>query len=450
MKKIDINEQMLNSEEYSELIRDYASKPQNVILRHSLIKSDIPTVVYDSKNRVEIQPNFSVEIKTLPVANQKASGRCWIFAGLNLLREIIAKKCDLTSFELSQNFVAFYDKLEKSNYLLASILDLIDEKPDDRVLMHLLVNGIGDGGQWDMFRNLVVKYGICPQSAYEETFQSSNTKFSDQLLNSYIRQFALSVQKLSHEGKDKKEMAILKEEVLTKIYALLVNSFGVPPSKFDFEYTDKSGVCHVETGYTPNSFFDKYVGSEIDEYVSLINSPTKDKPFMKSYTIDYLGNVIEGKVVTHLNLPMERIKELIVKQLKDGNIVWFGSDVAAYGDRTLGVWDDLSFDYMSAFNMDIKFDKAGMLDYHESAMNHAMCLTGVNLKGDTPNKWKVENSWGDALGNKGYFIMSSSWFDSYVYQAVILKKYLSEEELAAYNSKPIVLDPWDPMGTLAD
>lgn len=449
MKHIDVNEQSINSEEYVELNRDYATHPQNTVLRHALIKTDIPTVVYDSKNRVETLNNFSIDIKTLPVANQKASGRCWIFAGLNVLREIVAKACNLKEFELSQNFVAFYDKLEKANYLLVSIMDLIDVKPDDRVLMHLLTNGVGDGGQWDMFRNLVVKYGIVPQGVYEETFQSSNTRYSDQLINVYIRQFAAEAQKLAHVGKDK-EIDILKGEYLAKIYSLLVNSFGVPPNKFDFEYTDKEGNYHVETGYTPKSFFDKYIGGKIDEYVSLINSPTKDKPFLKSYTIDYLGNVLEGKIVTHLNLTMDRIKELIVEQLKGGDVVWFGSDVGAYGDRQTGVWDDLSYDYMSAFGFNMKFDKADMLDYHASAMNHAMCLTGVNLKGDTPSKWKVENSWGEAIGNKGYFIMSPSWFDSYVYQAVILKKYLTEEELAAYNSKPIILDPWDPMGTLAD
>jgi len=449
MKKIDIKEQSINGEEFTELSRYYASKPQNVILRHAMSKVEIPSIVSDSKNRVETQPNFSVEIKTLPVANQKASGRCWIFAGLNVLREIVAKKCNLPNFELSQNFVALYDKLEKSNYLLASIIDLIDQKPDDRVLMHLLVNGVSDGGQWDMFRNLVVKYGVVPQSAFEETFQSSNTRYCNILLNSYIRQFAADAQKLSHEGKDK-EISILKEETLGKIYALLVNSFGVPPTHFDFEYTDKEGGYHIETGYTPNSFFEKYIGSTIDEYVSIINSPTKDKPYMKSYTIDYLGNVIEGNIVKHLNLPMERIKELIVNQLKGGDLVWFGSDVGFYGDRTTGVWDDLSYDYMSAFGFDVKFNKEQMLDYHQSAMNHAMCLTGVNLKGDVPSKWKVENSWGEAIGNKGYFMMSPSWFDTYVYQAVILKKYLSEEELKAYNDKPVVLSPWDPMGTLAD
>lgn len=449
MKKINVNEQCINEDYYSDLSRNYQANPTNVVIRHALSKVDIPTVVSDSKNKVETLYNFSDEVKTLPVANQKASGRCWIFAGLNILREIIAKACNLANFELSQNYVAFFDKLEKANYFMTSIIDLIDNQPDERTFMYLLDNAVGDGGQWDMFRNLVVKYGVVPKSVFDETYQSSNTRFSDQLLNAYLRQFAYEAQKLAKQNKYK-EIQGLKDESLNKIYSLLVNCFGVPPTQFDFEYTDKDNKYHIETGYTPKSFFDKYIGSRIDDYVSIINSPTSDKPFMKSYTIDYLGNVVEGKLVTHLNLPMERIKELIVKQIKGGDIVWFGSDVGAYGDRVSGVWDDQAYDYMSAFMFDIKFDKAAMLDYRASAMNHAMCLTGVNLKGDVPTKWKVENSWGDNIGNKGYFIMSSTWFDLYVYQAVILKKYLTEEELNAYNQKPIVLKPWDPMGTLAD
>lgn len=449
MKKIDVNEQSISEEVYSELGKNYFCKPTNVVIRHALSKTDIPTIVSDSKNSVETLNNFSNEIKTLPVANQKGSGRCWIFAGLNVLREIIAKECKLDNFELSQNYVAFFDKLEKANYFLTSIIDLIDSKPDDRTFMYLLDNAVGDGGQWDMFRNLVVKYGIVPKGVFDETYQSSYTRYSDQLLNSYLRQFAYEAQKLSHKGKDK-EVQTLKDETLNKIYALLVNCFGVPPTEFDFEYTDKDKKYHLEKGYTPKSFFEKYIGNRIDEYVSIINSPTSDKPFMKSYTIDYLGNVVEGKLVTHLNLPMERIKELIIAQIKGGDIVWFGSDVGAYGDRSTGIWDDQAYDYRSVFAFDIKFDKAAMLDYRASAMNHAMCLTGVNIKEGVPTKWKVENSWGDSIGNKGYFIMSSSWFDTYVYQAVILKKYLSEGELAAYKQKPVVLKPWDPMGTLAD
>ena len=449
MKNVDINKEAISLDLSSNLKEKYLNDKKNACVRHSLIKNPIVDVVYDNKNEIDTTFIFSNEVKTLPVCNQKASGRCWIFAGLNVLREIIAKKLNLRNFELSQNYIALCDKFEKANYCLTSIIDLIDNEPDERVLMHVLTNAVGDGGQWDMFRNLVVKYGILPKNNFNETYQSSNTMESNHLLNTYLRSFAAKAKKLANEGK-KDEIHALKNEYLENIYNLLTNSFGVPPSEFDFEYYDKDDVYHLEKGLTPKEFFDKYIGEEIDEYVSIINSPTKDKPFNKVYTIDYLNNVVEGKFIKHLNLPMERIKELVEKQIDDNNIVWFGSDVSFYRNRKAGIWDDLSFDYLSAFNIDYKFEKEDMLDFHASVMNHAMCLTGYNKKDGKVNRYKVENSWGDDVGNKGYFVMSSSWFDSFVYQAVILKKYLTKEELDAYNENPTVLAPWDPMGTLAD
>lgn len=449
MKNIDIKFNSISVDELNSFDKDYLSNTKNAIVRHALTKNDISSVVYDAKNECDMNFDFSIEVKTLPVCNQKQSGRCWIFAACNVLREKIAKELNLENFEISQNYIAFYDKLEKSNYLLSSIIDLIKNSPDERVLMHLLVNGVSDGGQWDMFTNLVKKYGIVPKNVMKETKQSSGTRESNILINSLIRQFASMAKTLYEEGKEK-EIASLKENTLFKIYSLLLNSFGIPPKKFDFEYTDKNGKYEIIRDFTPKTFFDRFVGSSIDEYVSIINSPTKDKPYLKTYTIEYLNNVIEGKPITHLNLPMERVKELIIEQLKNGEIVWFGSDVSNYRDRETGIWDDLSYDYMSAFGFDIKFSKEKMLDYHESCMNHAMVLTGVNIKDRVPNRWKIENSWGSDSGNKGYYMMSGNWFDTYVYQAVINVKYLNEEERKALTKPLIKLSPWDPMGTLAD
>lgn len=449
MKNINIKENSINLKTLNKFSTDYTNDEKNTIVRHALNKNTISSVVYDAKNEENNNYDFSIEVKTLPVCNQKQSGRCWIFAACNVLRESIAKQLNVDNFELSQNYIAFYDKLEKANYLLSSIIDLIDEKPDDRVLMHLLINGVSDGGQWDMFANIVKKYGVVPKNVMKETKQSSGTNESNVLINSLCRQFAAKAQELNISGRKDKILS-LKENTLFKIYSLLTDCFGVPPTKFDFEYTDKLGNYHVEKDMTPSKFFEKYVGFKIDDYVSIINSPTKDKPYLKTYTIDYLNNVLEGKKITHLNLPMERMKQLIIKQLSNDEVVWFGSDVSNYKDRLEGTWDDLSYDYISAFGFDIKFDKDKMLDYHESCMNHAMVLTGVNIKNNEPNRWKVENSWGDEIGNKGYFLMSGSWFDRYVYQAVINKKYLSEGEKAALEKEPIVLSPWDPMGTLAD
>ena len=447
MKNINIVNFEIDQKELKDFKTNYEKDTKNKVVKNALTKNPISEIVYDAKNEKDVINDFSIEVKTLPVCNQKQSGRCWIFAACNFLREKIAHELNVTNFELSQNYIAFFDKLEKANYLLASIVDLIASEPDERVLMHVLVNGVGDGGQWDMFVNLVKKYGVVPKNVMNETYQSSGTRESDILINSLARQFAAKAKKLHKNGETDK-ILVLKKETMQLIYNLLVNCFGEPPVNFDFEYTDKEGKYHIEEGYTPKTFFDKYV-KNLDDYISIVNAPTESKPFYNTYTIDYLNNVIEGKRIVHLNLPMERFKELIISQLKDNEIVWFGSDVSNYRDRNTGLWDDLSFDYKSAFSFEIKFDKAEMLDFHESAMNHAMCLTGVNIKNRKINRWKVENSWGKEAGNQGYFIMSDSRFDSYVYQAVINKKYLNEKELKVLEGEPIVLAPWDPLGTLA-
>ena len=418
-------------------------------INHALSKTPIGQAVFDPSSLMEVTPHFSIEIKTLPVANQKSSGRCWIFAGLNLLREGIAKKLNLKEFELSQNYLSLFDKIEKANFALESILSLSNREPTDRTLMFILDCPTSDGGQWDMFVNLVLKYGLMPKTCFPETYQSENTREGNQLVNQRIRQFASKVSKLIKEGKEE-EAREEKEKTMEEIYRFYLSLYGVPPKTFDFSYVDSKDKYHLEKGLTPKSFFEKYVGDEINLYQSLINSPTEDKPFNRNYTVDYLGNVIEGKPINHLNLPMERIKEVIIAQLKDGKPVWFGSDVALYGGKDLFAWDDASKDYKSAFGFSPEFDKGEMLDFRASAMNHAMLITGVEIVDGEIRRWKIENSWGKEAGSKGYYVMSSSWFDRFVYQAVVLRKYLTPSEVSATLEEPIHLDPWDPMGTLAD
>ena len=429
--------------------KKYERDNKQTVLRHALSNAPYSDVLHVLEEENIIEQKFSIENKTLPITNQLRSGRCWIFAGLNVLREIIAKELKLKDFELSQNYVAFYDKLEKVNFALNSIIELKDREHDDRELMYILQTGINDGGQWDMFANIIRKYGIVPKQAFKETYASSNTHEIDTLLNSVIRKFAADVHELNQAGKES-EIESLKDSIMEKAYFLMCSSFGVPPKKFNFEYVDKNEKYHVLKGLTPKSFFEKFIGDKINDYVSIINSPTKDKGYLKTFTIKFLGNVKEGKKVVHLNLPMERIKELCVNTLSNGELVWFGSDVSYYGNRKLGAWDDKLFDYNSAFGLEIQFDKSQMLDYHQSAMNHAMVIVGVNLDKGTPTKWKIENSWGKDAGEGGFYVMSASWFDRFVYQAVINKKYLNADELKALEAEPIVVPPWDPMGTLAD
>ena len=427
----------------------YQKDEKNVVLRHALTKNGIYELANSQDNAAEMDFNFDIDIKTMSATNQRASGRCWLFAATNVCREVIANKLNLGSFELSQSYLAFFDRLEKANYLLEAVIELIDKDYDDRTLTFLLEGGVGDGGQWDMFVNLVNKYGLCPKNVYPETYTSSATRETAQLINFNIRKFA-SLAKAIYEKDGIEKVKKEKEKLLNKFYALLTNAYGLIPEKFDFEYVDKDGNYHLEKGFTPLKFKEKYLGSSLDDYVSLINAPTKSKPYNKTYTIKYLGNVVGGKDVTHLNVSMERMKELILAQLKDNRIVWFGSDVGFYGDREEGNWDDGKFDLNSNYGLDLLMDKGESLDYHASQMNHAMCITGVALKEGVPTKWKIENSWGTDRARSGYYLMSASWFDQFVYQAVVDKKYLSKEELKALGAKPIVLKPWDPMGSLAD
>lgn len=437
-------------EELNDVKDEYLSDKTNTVIRHMLSKGEMADVV-SSLDTNNTQFTFSVDIKTMSVCNQQRSGRCWIFSASTVLREIIAKKLGIKdNFEISQNYISYFDKLEKYNYYMESVIDLIlkGETKDSRRMNFLLAMGVGDGGQWDMYVDLVKKYGIVPKSVFPETKQSNGTHASSQIANAALRKFTSEAYQKKDEGID--ALHELKTEYMKKLYALFTSSFGVPPTKFDFEYTDSDGKYHIEKDMTPKSFFDKYIGDEIDEYVSLINAPTKDKEYYQTYNIELVGNVYEGKPITHLNLPMERLEELIIEQLKNGEIVWFGSDVSYFGDRTSGVWDNDSFDYKTPFGLDLVFDKSDMLDFYHSAMNHAMVITGVDLKDGKPVRWKIENSWGDTAGVKGYYVMSEAFFKNFVYQAAIKDKYLNEKEKDALNKKPVLLAPWDPFGTLAD
>ena len=238
--------------------------------------------------------------------------------------------------------------------------------------------------------------------------------------------------------------------MLAELFKALSIVFGRPTQVFDYEYVDKQKVYHRERGLTPKTFYEKYVKLNLSDFISVINSPTKDKPYGKSYTVEYLGNVV-GKNVRYLNLPIADFKELAIRQLKAGEPVWFGSDCGKYGHRNQGIWDPASFVYGEFLGgLDQTLTKEDRLDYRESAMNHAMVLTGVNLdENGRPNRWKIENSWGEEVGYRGYYVASDAWFDDFTYQIIINKKYLSQEQLSQYEETPILLPPWDPMGTLA-
>ena len=436
----------LSLEYLDSLKADYENDKVAKAVRRALYKTDVLDLAKKQEAENDILHQFSIDVKTMKATSQGHSGRCWIFAGCNFLREEVSKKCKIDNFEISQNYVAYCDKLEKINYTMESIINLKDVAWNDRTLMWVLQGGINDGGQWDMFTAIINKYGAMPKSAFPETKMSGSTRNWAMLVNRRLRKFAADVHQNSN---DMDKIYSLKDECMKQLYSFTSSCFGVPPQTFDFEYVDTNNQYHIDKNLDPHTFYDKYIGLDLNEYVSLINSPTSDKPYYERFTVNYVGNVT-GNKVTYLNITMEDMKKAIIDTLKDGHIVWFGSDVSKWGDKVSGTWNPDSFDLEALFGHDFAIDKENALYYCESAMNHAMCITGVNLDEDKPTKWKIENSWGEESGVKGYYLASDSWFDQQVFQAVINKKYLPEHILACLDKKPIELDPWDPMGTLAD
>ena len=288
------------------------------------------------------------------------------------------------------------------------------------------------------------------QTVYPESISSSNSRELNTYLNKLLRQDAQILRDLIHSGADSEAVASKKQALLQEIFNFLAMSLGLPPREFDFSYRDKDNQFHSESDLTPQSFYKKYVDLQLDDYVSIINAPTTDKPYGKSYTVEMLGNVVGSRSVRYLNVPMDRLKELAIAQMKAGETVWFGSDVGQVSNRKAGILATDVYDFEAGMDIHLTQDKAGRLDYAESLMTHAMVLTGVDLdEAGQPRKWKVENSWGDKVGTDGYFVASDAWMDEYTYQIVVRKEFLTSDELAAYEAEPIVLAPWDPMGALA-
>ncbi|RHE63841.1 aminopeptidase C [Streptococcus gordonii] len=428
----------------------YEANPKFAAMENAISHNGLLTSLEKRNSAVENTPVFSLDLTKDKVSDQKASGRCWMFAALNTFRHKMITGFQLEDFELSQAHTFFWDKYEKSNWFLEQVLATADQGLTSRKVKFLLDTPQQDGGQWDMVVSLFEKYGFVPKSVYPESISSSNSRELNQILNKLLRQDAQILRELVAEGANSAELQAKKEELLQEVFNFLAMNLGLPPRQFDFSYRDKDNNFHSESGLTPQVFFKKYVDLKLDDYVSIINAPTADKPYGKSYTVEMLGNVVGSKPVRYLNVEMDRLKELAIAQMQAGETVWFGSDVGQSSNRKAGIMADGMYDFTSSMDIQLTQDKAGRLDYSESLMTHAMVLTGVDLdENEKAKKWKVENSWGEKVGNKGYFVASDSWMDEYTYQIVVRKEFLTEAELAAYEAEPIVLAPWDPMGALA-
>ena len=428
----------------------YEANPKFAAMENAISHNGLLASLEKRSAAVENTPVFSLDLTKDKVSDQKASGRCWMFAALNTFRHKMIAGFQLEDFELSQAHTFFWDKYEKSNWFLEQVIATADQELTSRKVKFLLDTPQQDGGQWDMVVSLFEKYGVVPKSVYPESISSSNSRELNQILNKLLRQDAQILRELVAEGANSSELQAKKEELLQEVFNFLAINLGLPPRQFDFSYRDKDNHFHSESGLTPLTFYQKYVDLKLDDYVSIINAPTADKPYGRSYTVEMLGNVVGSKPVRYLNVEMNRLKELAIAQMQAGETVWFGSDVGQSSNRKAGVMAEGMHDFTASMDIRLTQDKAGRLDYSESLMTHAMVLTGVDLdENGKAKKWKVENSWGEKVGNKGYFVASDAWMDEYTYQIVVRKEFLTAAELAAYEAEPLVLSPWDPMGALA-
>lgn len=431
----------------------FSADRANVIAKNAVTAQGIREVARVPEAVAANTGTFDVEVRQGKRCDQKRSGRCWMFASLNTMRTRIIERYNLKTYELSQAYPLFFDKVEKSNWFLENILDTLDEPLDGRLMAHLLADPISDGGQWDMFRALVKKYGVVPKEAMPETACSSNTRDMDAYLTRYLRGAAKRLREARAAGVGTGDLRAMKKEMMDEVTSLLITCLGEPPVQFDVRLRDKDDELVLSGTYTPQEFFNKVVDMPVDDYVSVISAPTADKPFGHTYTVSRLGNVVEAGGVRYLNLPIERLKELAIAQLQAGLPVWFGCDVIQSYLREEGIMDTASLDVDGLFGFPVEtcMNRAERLDYGESLMTHAMVLEGVNLDAaGRPTLWKVENSWGDKRAKDGFDSITDAWFDEYVYQVVVDRRFLADDERRTYETEaPTVLAPWDPMGSLA-
>lgn len=385
---------------------------------------------------------FSDEVSTGSVTNQKESGRCWLFATLNTIRHQIEKDHKIEDFELSESYSYFWDKLERANTFYEKVIATSSDSLEDRHMVHLFAHPQVDGGWWEYSAAVIEKYGVVPQSVMPESIATSKSNQLNTLLNRKLRKDALELR----EAKSKKSVdtQALKDSKLAEVYRILTIAIGTPPESFSFSFKDKDKKLHREDSITPKEFLSKYGKRNFDDYVSVVNYPSVDRPFMQTYTFEGGGNVTDGKVPLFLNVDIETLKALTLKQIKSGEAVWFACDTQVNINKK-GYMSSEVYDFKSTFDVDFDFDKADRLAVRDASVDHAVTITGVDCVNDIPKQWKIENSWGDDIGHKGYFTMSSEWFDANGYVVVIRKDLLSKELQDVLTKPPIQMPDWDPL-----
>ena len=428
---------------------DFASDPRNRLMQNTVTQRDVNEVALDHDIITNANHTFSTLLDEWAPTDQGYSGRCWLFSGLNLFRVDTMETLNTRQFEYSQSYMMFWDKVERANFILESVIETADRPTDDRIIQHLMTAPVEDAGQWDMFVNLVDKYGVVPKEAMPETESSGNTRQMNNSLYYQVRQGAANIRSLYKEEAGLDTMRQAKMDTLTAVYRILCIHLGSPPSVVDWQWRDQEGKFHRDGELTPLDFADRYISTDYRDMVCLVNDPRPDHPYFQTYTISYLGNVVGARSVRYLNVPVEVMKDITLRQLQDGRPVWMGCDTGKQNHRKMGLWDANLFDYGAVYGSEFEMDKATRLEYGQTQMTHAMLFTGVDVVEGSPRRWRVENSYGNTVGDKGFFLMNDSWYDEYMFEIAAPSNYLSSDLLSALETEPVALPPWDPMGALA-
>lgn len=429
----------------SKMQASYKGTPADKAVKNALAGTSIATLAANSENAAMIDTHFSDMVKTRGITDQKSSGRCWLFTGLNVLRAQVLDRYKMPEFTLSQGYIFFYDQLEKSNLFLQSVIDTRKKPFDDREVDWLFSNPIGDGGTFTGVANLVAKYGCVPSSAYVETFSANSTSQMRMLLQWKLREDGLRLREAPA-----KKVAAMKEEMMCEIYRMLVLCLGEPPVSFEWSREDEKGKIIDTRTYTPKEFYAEYIGNDLEGgYVMLMNDPTRE--YYKVYEIQYDRHTYDGQNWVYLNLPTADIKTMAIASIKANKAMYFSCDVGKYLSRSKGTLDLANFDYASLMGVDFTMNKKERVMTHASGSSHAMTLIAVDIRDEKPVKWMVENSWGASSGYKGKLIMTDEWFDNYMFRLVVEKQFVPEDLLKKIeNEKPILLPAWDPMFSAQD
>lgn len=426
---------MIQKNDINNFRTKYENNKNNKIRHRMLNKVKLVDLIQD--NDTNLNQSFSINIKTHNVTDQEHSGRCWSFAGLNILREKVIEKCGLENFELSGSYIAFYDKLERFNILLERLISYKKEGKDlyDRYVSSLLKDGMFDGGFFTGFSNLINKYGVVPKDNFPESFSSSNTYEINQILSRLLRKFYLDLENCTCDEEQ------LKNKYLENVYFVIADFYGVPPEKFNFEYTDKDGNYHIDKELTPKEFYDKYIGIDLKrDYVEIISYQDKEFKYNNIYEIEETS-IISGKEDNlFLNIPPDEFRNLIIKQLKNEELVYFYCSTTS--KRIEGVWTDLLKRYGDVFDIDLYLDRNSILKTNGITDCHCMLITGVNIVDDKADRWKIENSWGNKYGNNGYYVATDDWIDTYVHRIVINKRFLEKKHLEILEQDKIKMEKW--------